>query len=882
MFSIRKKHLCVLLAVVMMFAFSATAFAADTGKLVINGQTYQSKGPHILLTVGNQDLDSVVVESGDESATYNSEDCRNGVTATIGENGTGYKLYSEVDSNGTRTIKFAITTDRQDDVYVQTSTVEASYKLFVNSGFLGQGNNQGGSATCAIDANNFSNGAAVIGKQSITFIPDSNQEIVKMNIRNYADGRNNLIDVKNGRQTVLGQAFDISQSGNKVTISFTMTQELYITALTQDETAKFDLSINTENCSANPNGVVTVSQGETKKITFTPEAGNNVNEITITAGGKTGIISIQGSSVNVNGKNYTVVRNIDGSAVLTVPSVGENIAINAVAASDTNCINVEQAKNVRSNQAGLNFVKNGSSFALTYIPNSDCEIRTVTAKTAKGTYTAKVDDAYIVIDGIYYRMYHAANGNLEIFLNTVPVNMTFSVTAKDYVHNVIIKADKGCEVDSKDFDVDDGDNVDIVISPIKDRYAIRTLKITYEDKIYSVKVGDDDYIRVNGDRWYITEASNGDVTLKMVNVEDDVTISVTSNYSNVNNMYITKNADSHSNITYTGSNPFDADDDTTVRVYADKNYVLSSVKFQIGSKSVTIKPFETNCKVDGINCGVTWKNSGECSVYFPYLTGNLTVTSKSTKGSVENNTPVTPVTPISPIPDIAPISPNMPNTSGNTGTTVYHSAYMVGYGNGYFGVNNSLTRAEAVSLLCRAIGQTSGTVAGKYPVYFNDVPSNAWYAESVNYAAARGYLNVLAQTGYSFNPNAPITRAEFVALLCEFKGVDVSNAAPVFRFTDVYAGHWLYKYICYAANAGWVNGIGNNMFAPDREVTRAEICAMVNNVLGRTPDRAQLVVAGQSFLDVPVTHWAYAAIFEASHAHEALTYGGSESWISLR
>ena len=82
---------------------------------------------------------------------------------------------------------------------------------------------------------------------------------------------------------------------------------------------------------------------------------------------------------------------------------------------------------------------------------------------------------------------------------------------------------------------------------------------------------------------------------------------------------------------------------------------------------------------------------------------------------------------------------------------------MTGYGDGRFGASVNLTRAEAVSLLCRAIGETSGVAGSRYNVYFNDVPANAWYAESVNYAASRGYLSVLSQTGYSFNPNTPIT-----------------------------------------------------------------------------------------------------------------------------
>lgn len=879
----KKSRLVLLLAVVMMFALSATAFAADTGKLVINGQTYQSKGPHTLLAVGNEDMESVVVESDNNTVTYSGDDCRNGVSATIGDNGTGYRLYSETDANGVRSIKFVVTTDRQDDVYVTTKTMAASYKLFANSGFYGQGNNQGGSATCVIEGDNFSNGAEVNGRQSITFTPDANQEIVKLNIRNYADGRDNLIDINNGKQTVAGQIFDITRSGSKVTVSFTMTKELYITALTQDETVKHNLSITTDaNCSASPNGVISVANGESQKITFTPVSGNNVGDITITVAGKTGVIGIQNSSVNVNGKNYIVSRAMDGSAVVTIPSVTEDVAISAVAASDTNCIVVNQTRNVSSKQAGQNFVQNGASFAITYSPDYNSEIRYVTAKTAKGTYRAEADDAYIVIEGVYYRMYHNTNGDLDIYLNTVPVNMEFSVNAKDYEHDIRINTDKGCEVDDDDFIIDDGKDVEVVIHPVKDRYSIRTLKINYDDEVYNVKVEDDKYIRVNGDRWYINESSNGDVTLKMVNIENDVTISVSTNYSSRENMYIKKNNDNHSNITYTGSNPFDSDDYTTVRIYADNRYVLTSIKFQIGSKSVTIKPFETNCKVDGINCTVTWKSNSECSVYFPYLTGDLTVTSKSTRGTTENNNTINPSNPISPLPPISPVGPTLPNTHGNTASGVYHSAYMTGYGDGRFGASVNLTRAEAVSLLCRAIGETSGAVGGKYNAYFNDVPTGAWYAESVNYAASRGYLSVLSQTGYSFNPNTPITRAEFIALLCKFKGVDVTNVTPVYGFSDVYSSHWLYNYISYAVNAGWSRGTGNGMFHPDRPVTRAEICALVNNVLGRTPDPSYLATAGQRFVDVPTTHWAYAAIIEASQAHNALTYGGTESWTTLR
>ena len=61
--------------------------------------------------------------------------------------------------------------------------------------------------------------------------------------------------------------------------------------------------------------------------------------------------------------------------------------------------------------------------------------------------------------------------------------------------------------------------------------------------------------------------------------------------------------------------------------------------------------------------------------------------------------------------------------------------------------------------------------------------------------------------------------------LCLSLSVPAWAAGPT--FTDVPADHWAYTYVERAAENGWVNGIGNNKFAPNRTLTFAEFYTMI-------------------------------------------------------
>lgn len=122
-------------------------------------------------------------------------------------------------------------------------------------------------------------------------------------------------------------------------------------------------------------------------------------------------------------------------------------------------------------------------------------------------------------------------------------------------------------------------------------------------------------------------------------------------------------------------------------------------------------------------------------------------------------------------------------------------------------------------------------VIGYNPVEFADVGANAWYKNAVDFIAARGITSGTGDNSYS--PEARLTRAQFVVLLMNAYQIntqsqDISN--QIQNFTD--AGNTYYTgYLLAAKNLGIVSGVGNNLFAPDKEISRQEVFVILFNAL---------------------------------------------------
>lgn len=196
--------------------------------------------------------------------------------------------------------------------------------------------------------------------------------------------------------------------------------------------------------------------------------------------------------------------------------------------------------------------------------------------------------------------------------------------------------------------------------------------------------------------------------------------------------------------------------------------------------------------------------------------------------------------------------------TGGPSLTTAHVAYLKGYGGGLVKPEGNITRAEAISILYRLMDAPS--TKAYYTTYnaFTDVAKDAWYNEAVSTLANAGVLKVT--TGL-LNPDEAITRAEFFYMLTKFSGVSYTGKCT---FKDVPACHWAYEELALAQYLGWVKGYGGSTVKPDDTITRAEVAASLNRVLGRTGCALRDT---KNYKDNPANEWYYKDIVEASIAH---------------
>ena len=96
---------------------------------------------------------------------------------------------------------------------------------------------------------------------------------------------------------------------------------------------------------------------------------------------------------------------------------------------------------------------------------------------------------------------------------------------------------------------------------------------------------------------------------------------------------------------------------------------------------------------------------------------------------------------------------------------------MSGYGNGLFGPEDNLSRAQ----LCQIIYNLEGQPAATGGSAFTDVADGAWYFDAVTWAAENGIVG--GYGGGLFGPEDNITREQLAAILYRYaqvKGYDVS------------------------------------------------------------------------------------------------------------
>ncbi len=207
--------------------------------------------------------------------------------------------------------------------------------------------------------------------------------------------------------------------------------------------------------------------------------------------------------------------------------------------------------------------------------------------------------------------------------------------------------------------------------------------------------------------------------------------------------------------------------------------------------------------------------------------------------------------------------------------TADHFAYVQGYPDGTVKPAGNITRAETAAILFRLMDDASRKTYYSTKSGFRDVASGSWYN---TYVATLNNAGVITDSsnGY-FRPNEAITRAELAAMLAKFS--ETTGAANYFN--DVSASHWAANAIAICAKLGWITGYPDGTFRPDKNVTRAELMAMINRATGRAPKSADAFLPGmKTWIDNTADKWYYLDVQEATNSH-SYTVKGSETWTAL-
>ncbi|MEK3732956.1 S-layer homology domain-containing protein [Paenibacillus sp. FSL M8-0334] len=186
-----------------------------------------------------------------------------------------------------------------------------------------------------------------------------------------------------------------------------------------------------------------------------------------------------------------------------------------------------------------------------------------------------------------------------------------------------------------------------------------------------------------------------------------------------------------------------------------------------------------------------------------------------------------------------------------------HSAYMVGFPDGTFKPAQALTRAQIATILSRVLDLPAAGTAVAYP----DVTETHWASEAIRFATVTGLMQGMPDG--SFQPEKAISRAEMATIIARLQNL---TGEANHSFSDV-RGHWAEGNIANVYVAGYMEGMPDGSFQPNKTLTRAEAVVVFNRLLQRGP----LYEVTASWTDVATTHWAFHHIEEASRDHSYIT-----------
>ncbi|MDD9271953.1 S8 family serine peptidase [Paenibacillus sp. GCM10023248] len=148
-----------------------------------------------------------------------------------------------------------------------------------------------------------------------------------------------------------------------------------------------------------------------------------------------------------------------------------------------------------------------------------------------------------------------------------------------------------------------------------------------------------------------------------------------------------------------------------------------------------------------------------------------------------------------------------------------------GYGNYRFAPNQPITRAEAATVLTRALKLTK-----RKELKFSDMDASHWAYEYVAKALQADIVS--GYPGGTFGPDRTLTRMEMTQMLARSMNMTGKKRGNS-PFSDVDESYWGVGILKQMYADGWITGYADGTFQPDGQASRAEFVSMLAKVLNR-------------------------------------------------
>lgn len=141
-----------------------------------------------------------------------------------------------------------------------------------------------------------------------------------------------------------------------------------------------------------------------------------------------------------------------------------------------------------------------------------------------------------------------------------------------------------------------------------------------------------------------------------------------------------------------------------------------------------------------------------------------------------------------------------------------------------------------------ALGMAAGAAApivmhapAQAQTSFSDVSSSYWAYQYIQALASRGVISGFPDG--TFRPDAPVTRAQFAAMIRS--AFDAPSTRSAINFVDVSSNYWAYSAIREAYTTGFLSGYPGNVFNPEQNIPRVQVLVSLANGLDYSASNVQ-------------------------------------------